>query len=78
MNFNIYIDDETGERLNQAAHKTGQSRNALIRRALDDWLNRRGASQWPDEVAGFNGLASMPRFEDTRDKLKPPASDPLA
>lgn len=78
MHFNIYLDDETGEQLNQAAEQAGESRNALIRRAVSEWLKRDGMSQWPDEVLNFTGMADMTPFESSRDKLKPPAADPLA
>ena len=78
MNFNIYLDDETGQQLNEAAEKFAESRNALVRRAVSEWLNRHGKPQWPDEVLAFNGSSKMPPFEATRDRLKPPAADPLA
>ncbi|MGA8054099.1 MAG: CopG family transcriptional regulator [Burkholderiales bacterium] len=78
MHFNIYLDDETGEQLNHAAKQAGESRNALIRRAVGEWLKRHGMSQWPDEVLNFNGMADMTPFEGSRDHLKPPAADPLA
>jgi predicted transcriptional regulator len=78
MNFNIYLDDETGEQLNQVAKQAGESRNSLVRQAVSDWLSRHGKPQWPDEVLAFNGLAAMPSFEASRDKLIPPTSDPLA
>jgi len=77
MNFNIYLDDETGERLKRAAEATGESRNALIRQAIDEWLNRRGAGRWPDEILRFEGTPGIKPFEATRGKLKRPASDPL-
>lgn len=78
MNFNIYLDDETGQLLNQLAKQTGESRNALVRQAVSDWLNRHGKPQWPDEVLAFKGMADMPLFEASRDTLKPPVADPLA
>ena len=78
MNFNIYLDDETGQQLAQVAKQVGESRNALVRQAVSDWLNRHGKPQWPDEVLAFKGMADMPPFEASRDKLKPPATDPLA
>jgi predicted transcriptional regulator len=78
MNFNIYLDDETGQRLNQVAKKAGESRNALVRQAVSEWLSRRGKPQWPDEVLAFNGMADMRPFETSRDRLKPPVADPLA
>jgi predicted transcriptional regulator len=78
MNFNIYLDDKTGRQLNQAAKRTGENRNALVRQAVSDWLNRHGKPQWPDEVLAFKGMADMPRFEASRGRLKPPIPDSLA
>jgi len=78
MNFNIYLDDETGQQLNKVAKKAGESRNALVRQAVSEWLKRRGQPQWPAEVLAFEGMADMPLFEASRDRLKPPAADPLA
>ena len=78
MNFNIYLDDETCQQLNQVAKQAGESRNALVRQAVSEWLSRHGKPQWPDEVLAFKGLADMPLFEASRDRLKPPTVDPLA
>lgn len=78
MHFNVYIDDETGQRLNSAAEQGGESRNALIRKAVSEWLERHGKPQWPDVVLAFEGIATMPPFEAGRDSLTPPTDDPLA
>jgi predicted transcriptional regulator len=78
MNFNIYLDDETGQQLNQVAEQAGETRNALIRQAVGEWLNRHGKPQWPDEVLAFKGMADMPLFEASRSRLNPPAADSLA
>lgn len=78
MNFNIYLDDETGQLLNKVAKKSGKSRNALIRQAVREWLKRQGKPQWPEEVLAFKGMADMPLFETSRDRLRPPVADPLA
>jgi predicted transcriptional regulator len=78
MNFNIYLDDETGQQLSHVAEQAGETRNALIRQAVSEWLSRHGKPQWPDEVLAFKGMADMPLFEASRDRLKPPAADPLA
>jgi hypothetical protein len=67
VHFNIYLDDETGE-----------SRNALIRRAVAEWLKHHGTPQWPDEVLNFKGMADATAFEASRERLKPPVADPLA
>lgn len=77
MNFNIYLDDETGQHLNRVAKKVGKSRNTLVRQAVSEWLQRQGKPQWPEELLAFQGLADMPPFEASRDSLKPPVSDPL-
>jgi hypothetical protein len=78
MNFNIYIDDETGSKLNRAVERTGQTRNALIRQALTHWLGGQFAPQWPPELLEFVGFPEIPAFESTRQELSSPANDPLA
>lgn len=78
MHFNVYIDDQTGQQLNAAAQQQGQTRNALIRAAVRDWLARQNQPIWPDEVLDFQGMADMPPFEAGREQLKPPVADPLA
>ncbi len=78
MNFNIYLDDETGQQLNQVAEKIGESRNALVRQAVSEWLKQRGKPQWPAELLAFKGVSDIPAFEAGRDGLTPPAEDPLA
>ena len=78
MNFNIYLDDFTGRQLVMAAERTGETKNALIRKAVGEWLARHGQPQWPDEVLSFNGMAELPPFESGRAQLNPPAADPLA
>jgi hypothetical protein len=62
----------------EAAKQAGESRNALVRQAVSEWLKRHSQPQWPDEVLSFTGAADMPSSEASRDSLKQPASDPLA
>ncbi|MBU0593857.1 MAG: ribbon-helix-helix protein, CopG family [Gammaproteobacteria bacterium] len=78
MHFNVYIDDQTGQQLNAAAQQQGQTRNALIRMAVRDWLARQNQPKWPEEVLDFQGMADMLPFEAGREQLKPPVADPLA
>jgi predicted transcriptional regulator len=78
MNFNIYLDDETGRQLSQAAEQAGETRNALIRKAVSAWLSHHSRPQWPDAVLDFKGMPDMPIFEASRDRLKLPPVDPLA
>lgn len=78
MHFNVYIDDETGQQLNRAAEQAGETRNALIRKAVSAWLQRQAPAQWPETVLDFAGMSEIPPFEASRDQLKAPADDPLA
>ncbi|PZP53843.1 MAG: hypothetical protein DI596_13130 [Azospira oryzae] len=78
MHFNIYLDDATGQQLNALAKQVGESRNALIRKAISEWLAHQAQPQWPEAVLNFQGMADMPPFEASRDRLKPPVEDPLA
>jgi len=78
MHFNVYFDDVTGQRLTAVAQQVGESRNALIRQAVSEWLARHEQPQWPDAVMDFKGLPDMPPFEAGRERLNPPTDDPLA
>ncbi|MGO9450211.1 MAG: CopG family ribbon-helix-helix protein [Candidatus Binataceae bacterium] len=72
MNFSVHLNDELVERLNQTAKESGKTRNALIREAVGEWLNRRRPDKWPAEVMNFRGMRGIKRFEDERKSLKPP------
>ena len=78
MNFNVYIDKKTGERLERLAKTKHKSRNAVIREALADLLDNESPSGWPREVLDFKGLPKTRPFEDMRQKLGAPAEDTLA
>jgi hypothetical protein len=78
MHFNIYLDDETGQRLTAAAKVRGENRNAVIRHALQEWLRREGRPEWPAVVLSHMGDPDMLPFETGRDQLVPPSADPLA
>ena len=78
MHFNVYIDDETGQQLNRAAEQTGETRNALIRKAVSAWLQRQAPGQWPEAVLKHEGMPDMTPFESNRNQMKAPPDDPLA
>jgi predicted transcriptional regulator len=77
MNFNIYLDDNTGKQLSQLAKEQGRSRNALIREAVAGMVAHNSQALWPAIVANFNGLESATRFEQFREELREPTADPL-
>jgi len=77
MNFNLYLDDETGKELDHTARKLGETRSGLIRKALREWLDKKnlGSPDWPMPILQWQGVADMPPFESTRDELLPPRED---
>lgn len=78
MNFNVYIDRETVDRLERLAKARRMSRNALIREAVEQLLERAPEGGWPRAVLQFEGVAGITPFERARSKLRKPRRDPLA
>jgi predicted transcriptional regulator len=50
---------------------TGRSRNALIRQAIEDWLERQEHRRWPEEVLAFQGIPEAVPSEQARAELLP-------
>lgn len=78
MNFNVYIDKQTGERLDRLAKVRRTSRNALIREALAHLVKRGAKAHWPQEVLDFTGIPEARPFEHARRTLRAPRKDPFA
>lgn len=78
MNFNVYIDKQTGNRLERLARTRRTSRNALIREAVAHLLDHGAKVAWPPEVLGFEGIPALRPFEAARRRLRAPREDPLA
>jgi predicted transcriptional regulator len=78
MNFNIYLDSEIGAALKRLAKRRKLTRNALIRKAVEDLLERETRSQaWSEAVLQWQGDAKFVPFESHRAKLTEPARDPF-
>lgn len=75
MHFNIYIDDDLSERLMKATADSPKSRNALIREAIDLWLNTYEKTHWPENILQFTGLKDFPAFESHRDESTETTAD---
>ena len=73
-----YVCADTFKELMPGYEASRESRNALIRKAVSEWLAHQSQPQWPQAVLDFTGMADAPRFEAGRDRLKPPVDDPLA
>lgn len=78
MNFNIYLDDETGRRLTELAEREGESRNSLIRKAVKHLLDRPERPAWPESVLKHEGFADFPEMGGGIADLIEPSEDPLA
>lgn len=78
MNFNLYLDDETGRRLTELAEREGESRNSLIRKAVNNLLDRPARPSWPDSILNHEGFSGFPELSRGPDELLPPPVDPLA
>lgn len=77
MNFSVYLDDKMGKRLQALSEATGESRNALIRRAIEEFVSRKMSRTWPEDVMAFMGDPKIVPFEQRRSDVKAPADDPF-
>jgi predicted transcriptional regulator len=78
MNFNVYLDNALGAALKRLAKRRKLTRNALIRRAVEELLEKETHSQeWSEAVLQWQGDPGFPPFESHRAKLAEPAQDPL-
>jgi predicted transcriptional regulator len=78
MNFNIYLDSEIGAALKRLAKRRKLTRNALIRKAVDELLEKEAHSQeWSETVLQWQGDPKFAPFESHRAKLAEPTQDPF-
>ncbi|WP_028079035.1 ribbon-helix-helix protein, CopG family [Solimonas soli] len=67
MNFSVHLDDETVDRLNQAAARVGLTRNRVITLAVQDWLAHNEEKDWPAALKRHFGNPAPELAEDTLD-----------
>jgi Arc/MetJ-type ribon-helix-helix transcriptional regulator len=74
MNFDLHLDDQIANELDQTAQKLGQTRSELIRQALREWLDNKalGSPGWPALILEWEGVPDMPPFESHRAELREP------
>lgn len=79
MNFNIYLDPDTGQKLQKLAKRKRLTRNALIRKAVQELVqNEERSDTWSPEVLEWEGEPATEPFESHRLDLRPIKDDPLA
>ena len=78
MNFNVYLDNALGAALKRLAKRRKLTRNTLIRRAVEELLEKETHSQeWSEAVLQWQGDPGFAPFESHRAQLGEPARDPL-
>jgi Ribbon-helix-helix protein, copG family len=70
MNFNVYLNKETGERVSRMAKRLNRSRNSIIAEALEEWLFNHSEAQWPKDFFEFSPFEDVPDFKLFREELK--------
>ncbi len=78
MHFNLYLDDETATRLKSATEQSHESRNAIIRKAINQWLDQTQNKSWPNDILEFKGIDEITPFEESREELKQVKDDPFS
>ena len=77
MNFNVYLEDEIGKKLEAISQKENVSRNALIRQAVKLLIDSKKRSQWSEDILNWNGIKEEISFESYRNELIPPSEKEL-
>lgn len=72
----MYVSDDLARRLAALAKRSGTKRNTLIRKALESWVGRAGAT-WPDVVLQWRGEPAAVPFESFRRELESASDDPF-
>lgn len=69
MKISVSLNGNLAKRLNRTVIDSGESRDELIRRALEEWLPRGHPKRRPKSVMTFKGVRGAPRFESSRSEL---------
>lgn len=79
MNFNVYLNKQTGEKVTLLAKSLRRSRNSIVNEALEEWLSNHSKTSWPEHFFDFSPFEDTPDFKALRSDLKDNISeDPLA
>jgi hypothetical protein len=66
MNFSVHFDDATVERLNKAVERVDLTRNRIIVKAVQEWLERNEEKDWPEALkAHFRNPAPDPSADES-------------
>lgn len=65
MNFNVYINDQLYQELENHRLLLGKSRNSIVTEALIEWVNCHKQTKWPKNFFKFN-KDMMELYPDTK------------
>ena len=71
MNFSVHIDEATLGRLQAAVEREGLTRNRIIVMAVQEWLARNEARDWPESLRGHFRNPAPALDDDTLDAVCP-------
>jgi predicted transcriptional regulator len=77
MNITSYLPDELVSSLDRLAREQHSSRSAVIRQALEMYLQRQQAGAWPQRVREWTGDPDFPPFESLRGTEQAGDGDPF-
>lgn len=63
MNFSVHFDEDTLARLQAAVERAGLTRNRIIVLAVQEWLARNEARDWPEALRA-HFVNPAPELED--------------
>lgn len=69
MHFHVYLDDGLAQNMARFCDETHKKRNAVVREALQLYLEQQQKKQWPPEILSFQGVDDFPAFESFRSEL---------
>ena len=69
MHFHVYLDENLAQNLAQLCQETHKKRNAVVREALQLYLEQQKQACWPTDVLSFKGIKDMSAFESFRSDL---------
>jgi predicted transcriptional regulator len=72
MNFNLYLEDELGRKVNSIIKETGRKRNEILREAIANWVKEHFDKKWPASITNFEGCKDYIEPQDLRSELKKP------
>ncbi len=80
MNFSVHFDDATVERLNKAVERVDLTRNRIIVKAVQEWLERNEEKDWPEALKShFRNPAPDPSASESLEakawRLQPATED---